>query len=200
MSAARMAFRETLEFKQGRTAEELVATELRRRGWYVIPSYDYSGEDDKAPRLHGPHEVSWVLPDLDVCRGGVRRWVEVKYKSAAAHVYSPRQRVRPDCPLQHGISLRLVEHYRRVREQSGCEVWICIYEGNTRLVLIQNLAVLEQQESAGRRWHHILPPGQFDQNDRHGMFFFSRADLIMWATIDPLPMADPGREREEAEQ
>jgi hypothetical protein len=47
-------FRQRQEFKKGRSGEQKIAEVLRRRGWYIIPSYDYSGEDgNKAPRLQG---------------------------------------------------------------------------------------------------------------------------------------------------
>src|SRR5690606_40649353 len=77
------AFREKEEFRRGRNGERLVAELLQSRGWYVIPSYDYSGEDgDKPPRLQGAVDA-FPLPDLDVARDGQRRWAEVKTKKRA---------------------------------------------------------------------------------------------------------------------
>jgi hypothetical protein len=45
-------FRASPEFKKGRTGERMIASLLQRDGWFILPSYDYSGEDgDKPPRL-----------------------------------------------------------------------------------------------------------------------------------------------------
>lgn len=47
---AKPPFRERPEFLKGRSGELIVARWFQERGWYVIPSYDYSGEDgNKAP-------------------------------------------------------------------------------------------------------------------------------------------------------
>jgi hypothetical protein len=154
---------------RGRTAERLVGDELRRRGAFVIPSYDYAGEDgDKAPRMAG-WEVSWVLPDLDVCFRGRRVWVEVKAKASADWTRKTQR-------WEHGISRRLLCHYRQVRRESGCPVWICVYEENTRLVLLQDLAVLERPENC-REYDG-------EKMGRGGMFFFARGAMIFWAMID----------------
>lgn len=202
MATSNADFRQTLEFRRGRTAEELVTEELKRRGWFVNVTADYVGVDEKAPRLHGPHEVSWILPDLDVCRAGVRRWVEVKYKSRATRTKVEQRRVLPDCELEHGIDLRLVRHYRRVQAESGCKVWVCIYEGDTRIAWMQALDRLDQPDtrhSGGRRWHRITGPGEFDKNRPWvRMFIFSRADLIMFATLDPVPFAAADRDGDHA--
>src|SRR5690606_34450197 len=83
-----VAFRETAEFQRGRTGERLVAELLQSRGWYVIPSYDYSGEDgDKPPRLQGLREA-FPVPDLAIARDGIRSWAGVKTKAeiGRAHV------------------------------------------------------------------------------------------------------------------
>ena len=63
-----------------------MSDQLQARGWHVIPSYDYSGEDGcKAPRMQGVD--SWfTLPDLDIARNGKRFWVEVKAKGKARQI------------------------------------------------------------------------------------------------------------------
>jgi hypothetical protein len=114
-------FRETSEFQRGRAGELVVAAWLKKRGCYVIPSYDYSGENgDKAPRLEG----LWTghpVPDLDVARNGNRFWVEVKTKEEPVIWLKTGEQ-------RHGIDLRLLEHYQTVQVISGSPCWLFIYE------------------------------------------------------------------------
>jgi len=54
MQVTAIRFKDTPLYQKGHEGELIVSGELKRRGWFVIPSYDYSGkDDDKAPRMHG---------------------------------------------------------------------------------------------------------------------------------------------------
>ena len=135
------------EFKRGNNGEKRVATFLRERGWHVLPSYDYSGEDgNKAPKLEG-NRASFVIPDLDAARDGTRYWVEVKTKGAPVEW-------RKTGELRHGFSLRHIWEYKQVERITGCKVYVVIYEENSGKVicaplskLLRNLVVGE-----GTRW------------------------------------------------
>lgn len=123
---ARTPFRETEAFLRGRAGEQRVVRWLQMRSWYVIPSYDYSGESgDKAPRMQGVEDgirSAFPVPDLDVCRRGTRRWVEVKTKEASDWTFKTRR-------FEHGI-----EHYDdyvRVAAETGTEAWLAVYETTT---------------------------------------------------------------------
>ena len=161
-----VAFRETAEFQRGRTGERLVAELLQSRGWFVIPSYDYSGEDgDKPPRLQGLREA-FPVPDLDIARDGQRRWAEVKTKAAATYT-------RLTGRLEHGIPKRHYWAYKRVQEITGCEVWLFIYEEQTGDVLC---ARLDDLESVKREYN-----GQ--KMSRGGMVFFPRSTFKVFANV-----------------
>jgi hypothetical protein len=139
------AFRERPEFLRGRAGEQVVAEWLKKRKCYVIPSYDYAGENgDKAPKLQG----LWTghpVPDLDVSKEGSRFWVEVKTKG-----YSPVWAKAPGGPQHtHGIELPLLEHYRTVTLISGSPCWLFIYEENSSWLLGQALHVLGKPASVG---------------------------------------------------
>ncbi len=96
----------------------------------VIPSYDYCGEDgNKAPRLEGLWH-GHPVPDLDVSREGSRFWAEVKTKDHANHFH----KTGTD---EHGIDLRLAQHYHTVEVISGTPCWLFIYEESTRWLLAQ---------------------------------------------------------------
>jgi hypothetical protein len=133
------SFRERPEFVRGRTGEQVVARFLQERGFYVIPSYDYSGDDgDKPPRLQGSADA-FPVPDLDVARNGDRRWVEVKTKTAAIEY-------RKAGELRHGINLRHLESYRKVERETGTECWLAIYEESTGDLLAQTLTGLGEPQ------------------------------------------------------
>lgn len=129
-------FRETPEFKRGRQGEQLVAAWLQSRGWWIIPSYDYNGGgEEKAPRLQGARK-GLVIPDLDISKNRTRLWAEVKTKSAATFY---RKLARDE----HGIAMRLWEHYHEVQKITGCQVWIFIVEESTKTLLAESLDVLD---------------------------------------------------------
>lgn len=129
----RAAFHERPEFLRGRAGEHLVVAWLQERGWYVIPSYDYSGnERNKAPKLQGISE-GFPVPDLDVARSGNRRWVEVKTKEEPTYTHKTGQ-------LEHGIEH--YDDYLRVAAETGTEAWLAIFETSTRHLLAQSFAGL----------------------------------------------------------
>lgn len=108
----------------GNMGEKQAAAWLLSRGWGVIPSYEFSGASgDKAPRLTFA-DRRMAIPDLDLCRAGVRKWFEVKtyYRSW------PNTRHAADI---HGMSARLFNGYREVEAATGCEVWIAVLEVST---------------------------------------------------------------------
>lgn len=121
--------------QRGRTAEELVADLFRQWGYYVIPSYEYSGrDDDKAPKLTGSVR-GYTLPDLDVSGNGRRFWVEVKLKTEPTWTRKLQR-------YEHGIPLRHYQDYLEVERITGCPVYLAIVEENTGLILIQRFRKL----------------------------------------------------------
>lgn len=135
------------EFQLGRHGERVVAELFRARGHYVIPSYDYAGADgDKVPKLQGLC-AAFPIPDLDVARGGARRWVEVKTKSECV-------RYRKANEWRHGIPKRLWQAYQHVERITGAPVEIAILELSTGDILTASLAALGNpvQESNAGHW------------------------------------------------
>ena len=128
------SFAEKLEF--GKQAEIAVSDWLKRRGWYVVPSYDYNGDDNKAPRLAGLFST-FVVPDLDVSKDGTRLWVEVK-----RYCDSPVNRKLGE--RVHGIKERLYKEYLMVQRVSGTPAYLMVvedFEGGS--VLCQRLDTME---------------------------------------------------------
>ena len=148
--------RESQEFKRGRSGEKAIAGFLKSRGCFIVPSYDYSGEDgNKAPKMEGEH-FSFVIPDLDVANGGKRFWAEVKTKwEATLH--------RKSQTWEHGISLRHYRHYQRVEQETGAPVWLFVFEERSGEILAAKLSCLG-------------PPRIYDggKMGRDGMAFWPR--------------------------
>jgi len=114
-----MSFEAQLEV--GKHGERVVARILRERGWYIVPSYDFTGTDGaKAPRMIG-QRLGFVIPDLDIARGGTRYWVEVKTKTAADFTRLTQR-------FEHGMQLRHYTDYQRVQQESASPVWIFVLE------------------------------------------------------------------------
>lgn len=158
------------QYKRGRAGERLVASILRSRGWFVVPSSDYTGENgDKAPKLFGERE-ELILPDLDVSKDGERGWVEVKTKATTTlH--------RMSGTVEHGISLRHWKHYRRVEMITGAPVHLMVVEQRSGEILVASLAEL----GSGRTY-------EGDKMGPDGMVFWPRERFRIWATVAPLPV------------
>ena len=155
------SFRDSDEFKRGQRGERLVAEIYKREGWHIIASYDFAGSDgEKAPRMIG-ERYSYVLPDLDASKGGVRLWVEVKTKKEPTFTYMTQR-------YEHGIPWRHFEDYKHVAAESGCEVWLAIYEEVSGDVLVQALKKLETLV----RWNDSPRMGK--------MAFFPRDAFDLW--------------------
>jgi len=151
-------FKSTPLYVKGHTGEVLVAEKLMQLGYFVIPSYDYSGEENnKAPKMKGLMR-NFVLPDLDVSSSGSRKWVEVKTKEEATFTRVTQQ-------LEHGISLRHYREYQEVERESGSPVYLAVYEIKTGEVLIGKLSELS-------KCVRIYDGGKMN---RGGMAFFPRS-------------------------
>jgi len=162
------AFRESEEWKKGCMGELLIADLLKRAGWYILPSYDYSGEDEKAPRLQGALE-DYVIPDLDISKNGERRWAEVKTKQSADWTRITQR-------LEHGIPLRHYHHYLEVQRITGCDVWLFVYEIETGDVLYAQLDELAED----------LRLYEGNKMSRGGMAFFPRDAFKLWPLKEKL--------------
>ena len=108
-------FDDALEY--GRAGEVGISSWLQKRGWRVLPVYNYSGKGgDKAPKLIAAIDAdSLVMPDLMVARDGLTRFVEVKRKGRADWTRVTQRR-------ETGINLRLWTQYRAVQVATGIQV------------------------------------------------------------------------------
>lgn len=102
-----------------------VASFLRDRGWFTLPTYDYSGkQDDKAPILHGPTS-KLIIPDVLAFKAKSARWFEVKAKTEAT--FHRKTQV-----WETGFSLRHWEHYRQVQTETGIDVLVFFVHDNKK--------------------------------------------------------------------
>jgi hypothetical protein len=167
--AVRPPFRQSSAFLRGREAEQRVAVFLQRRGWYVIPTYDYSGEDgNKAPKIQGSSD-GFVIPDLDIAKAGSRKWAEVKAKAGPSFTCKTQSE-------DHGIGYRKWLHYKRCQRETGCHVWLFIIEESTQILLAESLDVLGD----GRLYSG-------DKMDKGGMVFWPREAFRCRVQLNSLP-------------
>ena len=153
-----MGWKSKPEFQRGDSGQRLISEWLKHRGWLVIPSYDYTGATEKAPRMQGI-QSSFVLPDIDLSKSGKRCWAEVKTKSSSTlH--------RKTGILEHGFALRHYRDYLRVEKESGCTVFLIVYELDTTEILSSSLSSLGK----GRIYTG-------DKMDRGGTIFWPRTQF-----------------------
>jgi hypothetical protein len=167
--------RDSAEFQRGRAGEMSAVALLQEYGCYVVPMYDFAGEDgDKAPRMAGLSRW-YVLPDLDASKGGRRAWVEVKRKGRASWTRTQRR-------YEHGISQRLYRQYLEVEEISGTDVWLMVMEDDTGEVLMQSL-------------ERLGDPRVYDGSKmcRGGMVFWPRQRFVLFPSGKLASVVPPGR-------
>jgi len=167
-------FRESPEFLRGRAGEQWVAEILQARGWFIIPSYDYSGSNgEKAPTIQGAHE-GMVLSDLGIARAGQMKWAEVKAKAKPMYY-------RKGDVMEHGIGRRHWHHYLRVQRETGAQVWLFILEEQNQLLLFESI-------------DHLGKPYEYDgkKMDPGGMVFWPRQAFKSRIRLNELPgLSDP---------
>lgn len=166
---------------QAREWEKKVAAWAARRGWYVLPSYDYSGKgDSKAPKLLAPPGGrDLILPDLACFRGHGLRWLEVKWKRKADLYRKTRTMVT-------GISLRLWNHYREIEQRVGGEVFVVFLHEQEREVRGDKLSALRGYVD------HTDPS---DKMSRGGMIFWPYERIPKWGSLEMLDGRDAFEER-----
>lgn len=156
-------FNQRPEFLKGADGEQVIKNLLIQNGWLIIPSYAYTGPgDDKAPRMEGMNSY-YIIPDLDACKLGTRRWIEVKTKEEATFTRIAQR-------LEHGIPLRHYYHYFEVQKATGCPVWLFIYEKKIGAILYASLNALS----------YSVRKYTGDKMSRGGMAFFPRDGFTNW--------------------
>tara|TARA_R110000824_G_scaffold396139_1_gene597420 strand:+ start:10 stop:513 length:504 start_codon:yes stop_codon:yes gene_type:complete len=141
------AFRDTVKFQRGDAGELIVAEFLKRRGWYINATADFSGVNgDKAPKLTGMN-AGLVIPDIDASKDGARCWVEVKTKKEPVLF-------RKTGRLRHGVDTRHFRQYQEVEQITGSKAYVVIYEESTGDLLCAPLARLAKAilRGAGTGW------------------------------------------------
>lgn len=151
----------------GRQYEIAVSRWLQRRGWHILPAYDYAGQgDSKAPKLMRLAD-GYIVPDLLACRAGRRRWYEVKFKTRCT-------RRRPGAPLETGINLKHWRHYNDVKALSGDQVWLVFVHKQEGIVVGASLTTLRQPGNAREYTGPLMGP--------NGMVFFLWSAMTVFAS------------------
>lgn len=151
--------------------EKALSRWIRGRGWYVLPTYDYSGKgDDKAPKLYAPHGLeSLVLPDLQCFRLGSQQWLECKWKHRSTFYEKGGYR-------STGICRRLYRHYRQVQDATGAVVVVCFIHEHEKEMRGAPLSLLDD-----RSYSH-----ESSRLGRHGMRFWRYDTISRWGDLAEL--------------
>jgi len=166
-----------LSFEQklaaGRVVEEHVAAYMRKRGWWVVPSYEFSGkENDHAPKMVAP--PGWrdlVLPDLQGFKDRRLVWLEVKSKTCCT-----LHHISNDLPVT-GIAKRLYLHYQQVEIETGGTVYLLFVHEKENEIRGDALTCLRTYE------HHDWPD---DDMDRGGTIFWEFSRIPLWGSREEL--------------
>lgn len=109
-------FQRKLEF--GKSGEKAVQRWLNERGWWALPTYDFSGRG--APSWQkGQQQI--IAPDIHAAKDGVSRFVEVK-------TYAKSVLNRKRGYLVHGVPGRHWRAYQDACELTGIEGWLVVLE------------------------------------------------------------------------
>lgn len=152
--------------------EVRLARWVRSRGWFVVPTYDFSGKgEDKAPKLLAPiGQRDLVLPDLQCFRNGELQWLECKWKARA-------DRYRIGGYDVTGISKRLFDHYQQVQKATGARVVLAFLHEMEMEMRGDALDALGDAKGVGC-FSHV------SQSARMGRMIFWRYDAIpRWAHL-----------------
>lgn len=142
---SRSPLHETPEWQRGNSAERQVADILRRQGWFVVPTYAYTTAMQQAPIIANNDE-SYVLPDLNAYKPGLRRWVEVKAKGEPTYWALDGGNDRN----AHGINQRHYRDYLAIEEITDAAVWLVIFEESTMAYLSARLRDLPTRFGNGK--------------------------------------------------
>ena len=158
-----MKLTRTAAKKLGQEGEALVAKGIIAKwGWNV---FNCNGARYRAPVYQG-QDGGLINPDLDLIGHGVRRFAEVKTKTAASLF-------RKNGQYEHGISWRHYQHYLIIGRQAGTPVWLFIYEVTPQEILFA--PIHDYLEAMVRRTTDT-------KQDHDGMAFFY-ADAFRRATV-----------------
>lgn len=141
----------------------------RTRGYFVLPTYDFSGSNgDKAPRLMGAHE-HLVIPDLLATHPDKgNSWYEVKLKENA-DLYRKTNTLVTGCALRH------YRDYQRVKALTKAPVYLVFIHEKENTVVTGEIDTLP--------YSHTYDG---DKMDRGGTIFFSFERLKRVMTMGEL--------------
>lgn len=121
----------------GDVVEELVEGLIKQSGWLQLPTRKFSDDHghEVAPMLEGDNRKR-IMPDFYVSHNGESAWIESKGKEGALWVTK-------NARYEHGIDKPNWRHYHKVKDATGIDVWIFVYEEDTGLLLRQEIDELD---------------------------------------------------------
>lgn len=157
-----MAIDKTSEvWATGKAGEEAIRLWLMQRGWFVVPTADI--DRGGAPMMEGL-KFKAVLPDFMAAMNGKPAWVEIKTKSRPTFTLKTGRH-------EHGLKLSNWLDYMACQSQTGIPGYLCVYELESRKVLLASLDRLESvkriydgRNMPDRRPYIYFPRDAFDEH------------------------------------
>lgn len=126
------------EAKIGRKGERLVEEVLQSEGWNIIADREF--KSGHAP-VFKSDDGRTVRPDISASKDGETCYLEVKTKPQGKH-YQRNQNEH-----QHGIGEAKWDDYVAVKEDTGLDVWLTIFEPPTGMLLCAEVGALDGRDS-----------------------------------------------------
>ena len=117
----------------GFRGEAVMREHLKNEGFWVFTT-EFSG-GDRAPLMESVLR-QYVLPDLQACKGGLSRWIEVKSKQSAS-------KHRNSGTLQTGCFIRHFTDYLAIEQATGIPGWIGFQHAMDARIYMQSIDILK---------------------------------------------------------
>lgn len=177
-----------VSLNEGRVGESLIATWLKRRGWYILPVYEIEIDSGKGPRIFAPNGEQVIAPDVLALHPdkGEIRFIECKHKS----VFSWHRR---SSSWQTGIDLKHWHDYLKLRVALDHEIWLLFlhkseepWHGDRKY----GCPDVCPTGLYGQELMKLTASGREDTRHARGMIYWKEKDLRKLAPVDELILVD----------
>lgn len=155
MEQKQTSFEEQLQF--GEEGEELIAAIFIKKGFAVLPLYQFTAEF--APKII-TLQTNFISPDLTIFKNGKVVFIEVKSKT---------RWVKFNGVVETGCNFRHYEHYKNLSEYTNIDLYLVFNHTEDKPEGIYTVSI----QTEGRYWDGIVKNKQINPP----MFFWNYKNL-----------------------